>query len=336
MLAAAAVLVTAAAAVPAASAHAQLVSTDPGDGAVLARAPARVTLVFDDGVHVQRGTTGVGNAGKRRVAGKPQSSGRTVVIPLRKLGDGDYTVRWRVLSNDGHTVQGVFAFGAAGGRAARRPAPPAGGGLGAATLTPRWLFSAGVLVAAGVALFMPLVWGPARRAAGVEQAGAGPLWGLVFTGCLLAFLGASGLVPHHAAATTRFSVFIEVAGVLAAIGATLAAIAFADRRVGWLAFAAAVLLVPMPSLAGHALDRGQWRPLNVIADTLHIGAAALWIGGLLALAIAAPRLSRALTEEQRRRFTGTLVPRLSAVALGSGALDAPTRLLRPLAEPFAV
>ena len=336
MLAAAAVLVTAAAAVPAASAHAQLVSTDPGDGAVLARAPARVTLVFDDDVHVQRGTTVVGNAGKRRVAGKPQSSGRTVVIPLRKLGDGDYTVRWRVLSNDGHTVQGVFAFGVGSGRAAPKPVLAAGGGLGAATLISRWLFFAGVLVAAGVALFMPLVWGPARRAAGVEQDGAGPLWGLVFTGCLLAFLGASGLVPHHAAATTRFSVFIEVAGVLAAIGATLAAIAFADRRVGWLAFAAAVLLVPMPSLAGHALDRGQWRPLNVIADTLHIGAAALWIGGLLALAIAAPRLSRALTEEQRRRFTGTLVPRLSAVALGSVAVIAATGLVRALSELSAV
>src|SRR5256885_5871104 len=260
MLAAAAVLRTHTPAVPAASAHAQLVPTDRGDGAVLARAPARVTVVFDDGVHVQRGTTGVGNAGKRRVAGKPQSSGRTVVIPLRKLGDGDYTVRWRVLSNDGHTVQGVFAFGVGSGRAAPKPVLAAGGGLGAATLISRWLFFAGVLVPAGVALFMPPVLGPAPRAAGVGPDGAGPLWGLVFTGCLLAFLGASGLVPHHAAATTRFSVFIEVAGVLAAIGATLAAIAFADRRVGWLAFAAAVLLVPMPSLAGHALDRRPWRP----------------------------------------------------------------------------
>jgi copper transport protein len=336
MLAAAAVLLTAATAVPAASAHAQLVSTDPGDGAVLARAPARVTLVFDDDVHVQRGTTVVANAGKRPVAGRPQSSGRTVVIPLRKLGDGDYTVRWRVLSNDGHTVQGVFAFGVGSGRAAPSPVLAAGGGLGAANLISRWLFFAGILVAAGVALFMPLVWGPARRAAGVEQDGAGPLWGLVFAGCLLAFLGASGLVPHHTGATTRFSVFIEAAGLLAVIGATLAAIAFVERRVGWLAFAAAVLLVPMPSLAGHSLDRGQWRPLNVVADTLHIGAAALWIGGLLALAVAVPRLARALPEEQRTRFTGTLVPRLSAVALGSVAVIAATGLTRALSELSAV
>jgi copper transport protein len=334
--AAAAALVTAAIAVPAAFAHAQLVSTDPGDGAVLPRAPARVTLVFDDDVHVERGTTVVANAGKKPVAGKPQASGRTLVIPLRKLGDGDYTVRWRVLSNDGHTVQGVFAFAVGAGRAAPSPVLSAGGGLGAATVISRWLFFAGLLVAAGVALFMPLAWGPARRAAGIEDDGAGPLWGLVFGGCLLAFLGASGLVPHHAAGTTRFGVFIEVAGLLAVIGATLAAIAFVDRRVAWIAFAAAVLLVPMPAAAGHALDRGQWRPLNAVADTLHIGAAALWIGGLLALALAVPRLSRTLTDEERMRFTGALVPRLSAIALVSVAVIAATGLVRALSELSAV
>src|SRR5213076_3554497 len=131
--AAAAALVTAAIAVPAAFAHAQLVSTDPGDGAVLARAPARATLVFDDDVHVQGGTTVVANAGKKPVAGKPHASGRTVVIPLRKLADGDYTVRWRVLSDDGHTAQGVFAFAVGAGRASPSPVLGAGGGLGAAT-----------------------------------------------------------------------------------------------------------------------------------------------------------------------------------------------------------
>src|SRR5204862_6951655 len=81
--AAAAALVTAAIAVPAAFAHAHLVSPDPGDGAVLARAPARATLVFDDDVHVQGGTTVVANAGKKPVAGEPHASGRTGVIPLR-------------------------------------------------------------------------------------------------------------------------------------------------------------------------------------------------------------------------------------------------------------
>jgi copper transport protein len=336
ILTAVAALVTAAAAAPTAQAHARLVGTDPGDGAVLAQAPTRVTLVFDDGVDVLRGTTVVANDGKRRVSEQPRANNRTIMIPLRKLSDGDYTVRWRALSDDGHAIEGVFAFGVGAGRTPPSPVLSAGGGPGAAKVISRWFFFAGLLVGAGVALFMPLVWAPARRAAGVDDDGAGPLWGLVFAGCLLAFLGASGLVPHHGAGENRFSIFIDAAGVVAVAGATLAAIAYVERRVAWLAFAAAVLLVPMPSLAGHALDPGEWRPLNAVADTLHVAAAALWVGGLLALAVAVPRLGRTLPPDQRARFTRALVPRLSAAALASVAVIAATGLVRALSELSAV
>ena len=110
-LAAAAALLAAAAAAPQAWAHARIVSTTPGAGDVLASAPKRVTIRFDDTVRVLGGTTVVGNSDKRAVtAGKPSASGRVVTIPLRKLRDGDYTVRWSVLSDDGHTIDGVFAF----------------------------------------------------------------------------------------------------------------------------------------------------------------------------------------------------------------------------------
>jgi methionine-rich copper-binding protein CopC len=96
-LAAAAALLAAAAAAPQAWAHARIVSTTPGAGDVLASAPKRVTIRFDDTVRVLGGTTVVGNSDKRAVtAGKPSASGRVVTIPLRKLRDGDYTVRWSV------------------------------------------------------------------------------------------------------------------------------------------------------------------------------------------------------------------------------------------------
>src|SRR5207244_9936160 len=41
-----------------------------------------------------------------------------VVTPVRRLPKGPYTVRWHVLSSDGHVVSGVFTFGV------RYPAPP--------------------------------------------------------------------------------------------------------------------------------------------------------------------------------------------------------------------
>jgi copper transport protein len=125
----------------------------------------------------------------------------------------------------------------------------------------------------------------------------------------------------------------EIGGIVAIAGATFSAIALVDRRLGRAAFVCALALLPVPSLAGHALDRGQWpRPLNVVADILHVGAAAVWIGGLLALAIALPRSSRRLSTEARSRLTAALWPRLSAIALVSVAVIAVTGLVRAFSE----
>jgi len=150
-------------------------------------------------------------------------------------------------------------------------------------------------------------------------------------------LGASTLIPHHDPATTRFGLAYEVGGIIAVVGATLSAVAFVDRRLGRGVFVCALALLPIPSVAGHALDRGQWpRPLNVAADILHVGAAAVWIGGLLALAIGLPRAARKFSPEQRARFSAALVPRLSAIALVSVAVIAATGLIRALSELTAV
>jgi copper transport protein len=296
-----------------------------------------VTIRFDDTIRVLSGTTVVGNADKRPVtAGKPNASGRVVTIPLRKLHDGDYTVRWRVLSDDGHTVEGVFAFAVGVGRAPPTAALSAGGTNLTRNVISRWFFFTGLLVAVGVALFVPLAWRPALRTAGADP-DERVLWPLAFAGFFLAFLGASTLIPHHDPATTRFGLAYEVGGIIAVVGATLSAVAFVDRRLGRGVFVCALALLPIPSVAGHALDPGQWpRPLNVAADILHVGAAAVWIGGLLALAIGLPRAARKLSPEQRARFSAALVPRLSAIALVSVAVIAATGLIRALSELTAV
>ena len=193
-LAAAAALLAAAAAAAPAWGHARVVTTTPGESAVLASPPSRVTIRFDDTIRVLSGTVVIRNADKRSVvAGKPRSNGRVVTIPLRKLHDGDYTVRWQVLSNDGHTVEGVFAFAVGAGRAPPSAALSAGGGSPRARdVVSRWFFFTGLLVAVGVALFLPLAWWPALRVAGVEPE-EGPLWGLAFAGFLLA-LGVATVV----------------------------------------------------------------------------------------------------------------------------------------------
>ena len=87
-------------------------SVTPADRAVLAQAPERVVVRFDDDVRVAPGNAAVRNGDGSILDGKPSAHGKTLVLPLRaNLGRGDYSVRWSAVSDDGHVVQGVIAFG---------------------------------------------------------------------------------------------------------------------------------------------------------------------------------------------------------------------------------
>jgi copper transport protein len=309
MIACAAAAAAAAVVAPAAQAHAKLIASKPGDRAVLAQAPKRVVLRFDDTVRALPGTKAIRNGGRSVLAGKPHiERSRRLVIPLRKLGDGDYSVRWRVLSDDGHTLEGVLAFAVGAGRAPPKAALSVGGGVSVRDVVARWFFLFGLLTAAGAAAFAFFVW--------TEREGEPTrLYGLMFGGFFATFLGASGLIPHDGAATRAGAVY-EAAGVVALVGAVVAAISIFDRRFRLLPQLAALALLPLPTLAGHALDRAQLRPLNAAVDVLHLGAAAVWVGGLVALALAAQ--AGQLAPFARRFSTLAVVSVLVLAATGVG------------------
>ena len=79
--------------------HASLIRSDPRDGAVVSVAPKSVRFTFDDDVRARSGIEAVRNGGGSVLGGKPRvAGGRVLVVPLRSgLGNGDYTVLWRVL-----------------------------------------------------------------------------------------------------------------------------------------------------------------------------------------------------------------------------------------------
>src|SRR5206468_8697148 len=104
-IASTALVVLAALIAPAAAwAHASLVRTAPGDGAVLGRSPAVVRVVFDDVVRAGPGIAAVKNGGVSILGGRARvERSRTLLIPLRPhLAHGDYSVRWSIVSDDGH------------------------------------------------------------------------------------------------------------------------------------------------------------------------------------------------------------------------------------------
>jgi copper transport protein len=296
-----------------ASAHATLVGVTPENGAVLSNPPTVVRLVFDDTVRAGPGIKAVRNeSGGSVLAGKAcVVDGRTLVVPLRSgLSDGDYTVLWRVVSDDGHTIAGVTVFGVGAGRPPPTAALSVRNGPSAKDVVSRWLLFAGLLTAVGGAFFrLTLAPVPIR----------------VFLGAfLLVFVGVSGLL-HDVSVSSRFGGVMAAVALVAAFGAVFAAIAPMYPVLEPAVLAAAFLILPGPSIAGHALDSGR-PPLEVVDDVVHVAAASVWLGGLLALGLAlrAPG-DRAL-----------LMRRFSNIAVVSVGVLAVTGVVRALAELHSV
>jgi copper transport protein len=258
-----------------AGAHANLVRAEPGAGTVLVQAPREVRLIFDDAVRPISGIQAIRNGGPSVLDGHAHlapGSSRALVVPLRaNLPAGDYTVRWRIRSDDGHSIAGVLAFGVGSGRPPPTPALSAGdGGPPAGDVFRRFLFFAGVLLAAGGLAFVLLVSGVWRPGTLVPLAGFS-----------LALAGSQPALSP----SSRFERYNDVAAVAAGAGLALCAVALARPRLRPLAVFPALALLVAATLRGHALDPGQIRPLAVAADLVHIAAAAFWVGGLAQLAV---------------------------------------------------
>ena len=123
----------------AAWAHATLKAASPGFEQELAASPKAVRLHFDQYVSFPSVKVFSTPAGKTFRL-KASSDGLNVVAPLhRKLPRGAYTVRWHVLSADGHVVSGVWTFGVR----VKAPPPTEAFGAGGPTRTEhvvRWLY----------------------------------------------------------------------------------------------------------------------------------------------------------------------------------------------------
>lgn len=105
-----------------ASAHDELISTNPADGATLTQAPASLELTYSgdimdvDGANQVRVTNAAGDS---VTDGEPEIDGTVVTQDLATAAaDDTYTVTWRVVSSDGHPIQGTFTYTVGEGSAA--------------------------------------------------------------------------------------------------------------------------------------------------------------------------------------------------------------------------
>ncbi|MET8749789.1 copper resistance protein CopC [Streptomyces sp. NPDC004667] len=157
-----------------ATAHAALTASDPKEGAVVATAPAQVTLSFSEQVAMGDDSIRVMDPqGKRVDTGelRDMCSGSTVRYGTALhtgLPNGTYTVAWQAVSADSHPVSGAFTFsvGAPSATSVSLPDRQVGGGpVGVVYDIARYAAYAGFTVLVGGAAFILLCWrrGSAER-----------------------------------------------------------------------------------------------------------------------------------------------------------------------------
>jgi len=96
-----------------AQAHDRLVGSEPADGAALDDPPAAIALTFNtEPLDVEPQVVVTDSAGTVVAEGAPTIDGSTATLALddAALGGDTYAVAWRVVSSDGHPIEGTFTF----------------------------------------------------------------------------------------------------------------------------------------------------------------------------------------------------------------------------------
>lgn len=296
-------------------AHATLVRTQPGSLDRLERAPKMVVLQFDQAVTAYPDSIVVRTADGTIVsaAAKQGANTRFVIARIdRVLPRGGYTVRWKALSADGHVGSGVFTFGLG----VKAPPPTEAYGSSGPSFSDdliRWALFGSLALLLGALFFRLVVLSggavPARAHRRlVLMAGIGVVATLE-TGIAGFVMRADDALQlpfdrllygdlSPIANDTRFGqAFVVMTLGYATVAALIYVSWLLDReRLLWAAFAPALILAGGLSLAGHSAIEPNSTWLSQLADWVHLVAAALWAGGLVAMAVCvwpvAPELRR--------------------------------------------
>lgn len=286
-----------------ASAHTDLVSSSPKDGATPAKAPTHLTLTFDEAVDVAdvRVLTVDGD----RLPVSRTARKNVVRVALGSPADGSFALVWSVVDEeDGHASSGRIAFSVAAKAApaddaqvsAPAPSPSVREGLVAV----RWAGYLALALFVGGLAFVALLW-----PGGAYEPRARALLGFAWTVGLLATVAAVGLQGAYTSLgglrealhpatyadvlATRPGIVLAARGLMWVLAAVVLAALLqgAARSPGWRVGALAVTfgLLRTTGMTGHNSE-GSEPTWGAVADFLHLLGAALWIGGLAMLALA--------------------------------------------------
>jgi copper transport protein len=334
-------------------AHAVFVSANPAPGAVLPDPPAQVRIVFSEplngdlsGIDLLDST---GSAVTLRSARVDPADNRAFEIDLPPLQPDRYTVIWHTVSLvDGHTRTGSYPFTVLEPNGSQPPIqtavtpPPAQPPTlpDAVLALAAWLVFIGLALLAGPIL-VSLVARPPPELAGIV-----PLARLlrleIGLGALFALAGAAMQLVGAVLPAGGISALGSLISNTFGIGWTLRTVAVLLLVVGWrsnwlgasgqMRIARAGLLgIALAATAATSHGAASAVPAWGFAfDLVHVGAVAVWVGGIIALAIGYRTLDARDQAQQAYRLqllgrisilAGIAVPLVLLAGLGSAVIE---------------
>jgi copper transport protein len=335
-----------------ASAHSDLVRSDPAANATLDTVPQQITLTFTEAIEPSFSTITVLFEDGTTVDGGNSTVSPTnplqLTVSLKDSRQGTYVVSWRVLSAvDGHITSGAFVF-SVGKPIDLTKVSGSSQSEGSVTspidMLARALTFIGQAIVAGIVAFRWLIWRPALTAAQLdghnadENAPPAPESSvddraikrgerLVFVGLGLAALGAiitlfvqsslsNASIPAWLG-TRVGRVWIGRVATLIAIGVMADDVAASGRR-KWLSSLAVIWLsgqlLLLTTLTSHSAAVLDPPVIPFAADFIHLIATSIWVGGLVQLAFVVPIVAKPLADEDRAWFWLEIVVHFSTVA----------------------
>ena len=287
-----------------ASAHANLLSSDPAAGSTVDRSPPSITLTFSEPPDPELSQIQLLDDGGVPVStGLPNPQGKdTLVVTIDGiLPRGVYTVAWRAVSvEDGHSSGDVFAFGVGVRPTAPSTSGPSTSGPTPLAVTSKSALYAGCMLLVAVAVVGGGLFGGAPRACRWVGVAAGWVAFVGAVGFLLAQQRSIGvpLGTYLGAAVARDPQVLVVITLVGAVLATTERL-WSIRWLPWAAGATAALALAVRVHGGHAAAAST--PLLAEAlQWVHMMAGALWAGGLVLLVLLLRERDEAPTAEARR------------------------------------
>jgi len=300
-------------------AHATLIRSEPANNAILADPPKEVRLWFSESISPEFSSAQIFDVNGQSI--KPthirvdSADPTLMIVSLPALEPGLYSLRWKVLSEtDGHITQGPLIFGVGEGvnmESAVTTQPEVN--LPLPEILLRWLNYGLFMAVVGAVAVMAVVLNPAigsARLTALRLAARQRVLSLLRWGVSAAGLVGFGLLIWQI--STVLETLPENAAIL---GVSWQVLAHTRWGLLWLIRQTVILAVagiifwldrqkqtdnrwPIPvvggllllwggtqALTGHAAALTPNTTLAVVADLLHLLAAGMWVGGLLALII---------------------------------------------------